>query len=351
MKRLIYTISFLTFSCSFLVSQGQASLKHTDNSKWLIDIADTVSIADINLPGSHDAAAIKLDGNSSYACHNKTITGQLESGIRILDIRLKVKGDSPNYNFVTCHGDVFGGSWGFNEYQSFSSVLVECKNFLSKYPSEFIVMSLKIDDWNSKQDKANVYAALHSLLFSDSAKYPVYNTTDTNLPSLGNVRGKIYLVNRIDNSSNELGMPLAIPDKQSAMLAPVEKLRAYPIYVQDQYEVLASPAEETKLVLVEKTFDKKKHGDGVVVLNFATGREGLLNLSKVYIQDKLLAYFGAKNAADRPVSLGWVLFDYESWAYKTDVYNKLDIVEVIIASNFGYSEYPAKFKVLSGGHL
>ena len=343
MKKIAFALSFFVY----FIAQSQTALKHTDNSNWLIDIADSVSIADINLPGSHDAAAIKLDGNSSYACHDKTITGQLESGIRILDIRLKVKGDSPNYSFVTCHGDVFGGSWGFNEFQSFSSVLVECKNFLYKYPSEFIVMSLKIDDWNSKEDRVNVYTALHSLLFSDTAKYPIYSTADTNLPKLGNVRGKIYLVNRIYNSSNEFGVPLAIPDKQSAMIAPVKSLRSFPIYVQDQYEGLASPAEETKLDLVEKTFDKKRRDDGVVVLNFATGREGLLNLSKVYIQDKLLAYFGAKTAAERTVSLGWILFDYESWAYKTDVYTNLDIVKVIIASNFNYSEYPAKFRVLA----
>ncbi|HTB05354.1 MAG TPA: phosphatidylinositol-specific phospholipase C domain-containing protein [Bacteroidia bacterium] len=343
MKKLPLLYALFTFL--FLTAFGQAPLKHTDNSNWLIDIADSVSIGDINLPGSHDAAAINPKGSTPYACHSNTIPEQLESGIRLLDIRLKVKGDSPNYTFATCHGDVFGGTWGFNEYQSFTSVLDECKDFLTRHPSEFIVMTLKIDDWNKSDDKENVYSAL----LSEISKYPIYNTADSNLPMLGNVRGKIYLINRI-NSTNEFGVPLAVPDKKSEMVPAVSALRAYPIYVQDVYEDMASPAEETKLTLVENAIAIKRSGDRLVVLNFASGRQGFLNLNKVYIQDKLLAYFGSMDVANRPAKLGWILFDYDNWQFKTDIYGNVDIVKVIISSNFGYNKYPAKFKVLPEKH-
>jgi len=65
-------------------------------------------------------------------------------------------------------------------------------------------------------------------------------------------------------------------------------------------------------------------------------------LSKVYIQDSLLNYFGN----NRPTTFGWTMLDYEAQAFKTDKYDSLDVVKVIISSNFQYKEYPEKFKVL-----
>jgi len=309
------------------------------SSNWLKDLPDSISIADINLPGSHDAAAINKHKRTPYACHNTTIPQQLDEGIRILDIRIKIKGHSPDYSFVTCHGKAFGGAFKFNEYQSLLSVLDECAALLKNNPTEFIAMMIKIDDWNGK-DKTDMYKALDSLLFSSETRFPIYNTADSTLPTLGRVRGKIYLVNRIDNS-HEFGVPVAFPNNKADIVAPVKNLRTYPIYIQDQFEKLGHPAEKMKFDLFKQTIDKKKKGDGTVVLNYATARKIFMFLKKVYIQDSVLNYFGS----NRPLAFGWTMFDYENREFKTDKYDDLDVVKIIISSNFQY-KYPEKFKIL-----
>ncbi|MGP8214614.1 MAG: phosphatidylinositol-specific phospholipase C domain-containing protein [Bacteroidia bacterium] len=319
--------------------------RYYGNSDWMARLPDTISIADINIPGSHDAVAINRRHMTHYACQNISITEQLDSGIRMLDIRIKVKGHSPDYKFVTCHGNIFGGLLKFNEYQSLSSVFDECRDFLNKNTGEFIVMTLKIDDWN-KKDKENMYAALHDLL----SKYPVYNTTDASLPALGKVRGKIYLLSRIDTATNEFGAPVAFPINTCGLVAG-NSLRSYPVYIQDHYKDLTSQPENTKFDLVEKTFHVKKKEDNMVVLNFASAIDGFMNLSKVYLQGKMLSYFGSMDGATRPANLGWIMLNYGFWKFKTDKYNDLDIVKLIISSNFQYKEYPEKFELLSPQHI
>src|ERR1700739_137301 len=332
-----------------------------DNSSWLKGLPDSISIADINLPGAHDAVACNKHANTPYSCHSTTIPEQLEEGVRMLDVRIKVKGHYPNYSFATCHGNILGGALKFNEYQSFQSVLDECSAFLKNHPSEFIIMMLKIDDWNGK-DKRKMYEALDSLLFS--ANSPIYNTYNASLPILGKLRGKIYLVSRIYNTSNEFGAPVIFPENKADLVPPMKihlispdgedpnqppatcDLRTYPVYIQDQFKKLAPHASMTKYGLVKKTLLKKQKGDGEVVLNYTTARRGFMLLYKVYIQDSVLNYFGSNRLAN----FGWTMLDYENWTYPTDKYGYLNLIKVIISSNFQYADYPEKFKVLAGKH-
>jgi hypothetical protein len=66
--------------------------------------------------------------------------------------------------------------------------------------------------------------------------------------------------------------------------------------------------------------------------------------------DRLLDYFGSKPAASRPATIGWTLFDYAFNKYNTDTCGALDIITIIIASNFGYAGYGHTFKVVEDGH-
>lgn len=87
------------------------------------------------------------------ACHDRTITQQLEGGIRLLDVRIKPK---KNFQFITCHGST-GSLIGMNECQSLISLLGEVEAFLNRHGRETVVMTLKADDWpdrSEKKDKA-----------------------------------------------------------------------------------------------------------------------------------------------------------------------------------------------------
>lgn len=310
--------------------------KPVSNRNWLSNISDSVLIGDINLPGTHDSAAINTTIHTPYACHCLSITEQLNGGIRVLDVRLKVTKSGNQYEFVTCHGD-FGSSSGVNEYQAFPSLLDECKSFLGSNSTEVILMSLKVDDWSTyRGDYTNVLNALNTLLSS----YPTDSSKD--MPSLGNVRGKIFLYNRI-NDDLRFGVPISWNDNTSGSYANSSPNRSYNVYVQDQYKDLPTfGANEVKFNLVTDAFTKKKPDE--MVLNFASATwYGVIG---VYIMGDLLDYFGKNSAPNRLTKFGWTMFDYSFEKYQTDTYGSVDIVSLVISSNFNYSGFENKFKVI-----
>lgn len=305
-----------------------------DNTSWLAGVDNNMLISEINLPGTHDSAAINTWVPTLYACHASTITAQLTSGVRLLDIRLKVKASGTGYTFATCHGDMVG-----NEYQSFVSVLDECKAFLRTAGTEFIAMSLKVDDWNGNTDHKTILAALKAVL----GKYPVYSRST--MPTLAQVRGRIYLLNRI-NSDLALGVPISIPDNTSGTWLVANANRAFGVYVQDQYKDLpTSGAEREKLNVFLEALSEKRGGQ--LLLNFASAT--YLGIGAVYIMGLLLRWFGQLSADERPTRLGWSLFDYETMSYQTDTYGFVNCVEVIVSSNFRYRGYDKLFRVLGDG--
>ncbi|KAF6244927.1 phosphatidylinositol-specific phospholipase C domain-containing protein [Nitrosopumilus sp. b2] len=313
----------------------------TSNKNWLAAISDSTLISEINLPGTHDSAAINTTISTPYACHNQSITNQLNGGIRVLDIRLKVAKNGNQYSFITCHGDI-GGSTTVNEYQSFPSLLDECKNFLTANNSEAVIMSLKIDDWAGyKGDSTNVLNALNTLLSTYSTK------ASKDILTLGNIRGKIFLYNRI-NDDLRFGAPIGWSDNTTGSYANHSSNRTYNVYVQDQYKGLPTfGANGVKYNLVLNAFNKKKTGE--VVLNFASAT--WFGVIGIYIMGNLLSYYGKNNASDRLSKFGWIMFDYSFEEYMTDIYGDVNIVSLVISSNFNYSGFENKFKVTGHDEL
>lgn len=302
---------------------------------WLKRIPDNRRICDINLPGTHDSAAINAWISTPYACHSHTLSEQLRFGVRLLDIRLSVHLDGGVFTFITCHGHI-----GLNEYQPFPSALDECRTFLSANPSEFIAMTLKVDDWNGVDDKAGAYAALEHLLDG----YPVCRSAD--MQTLGAVRGHLYLLNRI-NGSLGLGVPIGWPDNTPGDWAPDNANRSFALHVQDKYNGLgnnAETAEQEKARLFIAALPASEAGD--LSLDFASAVQvGFLG---VYIADRVLGFFGSTPAGGRPARLGWTLFDYITSTYPTDTYGSIDVLQLLIASNFGYEGFEDAFRVNLG---
>lgn len=57
---------------------------------WMTSLPDSVLLFNINLPGTHDSAAINRVSTTPWACQDKSIASQLNRGIRLFDLRLKV---------------------------------------------------------------------------------------------------------------------------------------------------------------------------------------------------------------------------------------------------------------------
>lgn len=308
-----------------------------NNKNWMGGLQDNLEISEVNIPGAHDAAAINQYTHTPYACHYATITEQLNGGIRLFDIRLKVKKENNQYSFVTCHGDI-GSSTGINEYQGFQSFLDECSKFLQANPTEFLVVSLKMDDWSSYgNDKANVFTALEKIL----NKYGKISGMPT-IPTVRQMRGKIVLLNRLEAPENHMfGPKISWNDSTEGMYVTTSQ-KNFKLYVQDKYKGLpVIGSEEEKLRLVTNTFGKKKTKE--IVLNYASAT--WYGVFGVYIMGELLNYFGKSPASARKKTFGWIFFDYEFTKYNTSLYQNIDIVSLIVDSNFGYKQYPAQFSL------
>lgn len=333
-----------TFSLS---SWFERSAPPWSAADWLKDVSDDLSIGAVNLPGTHDSAALEGSVIDIYGCQNASLTLQMTGGIRLFDIRLKVKqDDNKKYYFMTCHG-----AWdfyvGMNEYQTFLSAMDEFSKYLAAHSTEFLVVSLKIDDWDGfEKEINNVLTDLRTVLQG----YDQILMRSPKLPKVSAVRGKIYLLSRllpenIDNYYVEyFGAPLEVPSNpEGALIAPIEGTRDFEYYVQDWYEKLPSGSQN------KSKFDTWKHASEQkpkteMVFNFASATVYLA--MKVYIMGYIIEYFGQKAASSgRPSQLGWSLFDYAFNQYQTTPYGPLNVVQLFISSNFNWKYYGNAFVV------
>jgi hypothetical protein len=305
------------------------------STDWLRSLPDSASVVAITLPGTHDSAAISSwPFHTPYACHSNSITDQLNAGIRLLDVRLQVALEGGQLVFNTCHGSI-GSELGLNVYQSFPSLLDECKQFLRGHQQEFIAMSLKIDDNCYPSVNPPLVQHLTALL----AQYPVKWATGA-APTLGDVRGHVYVFNRdIDPS---LGFSLAWPDNTTGTMLQPDSRRNFPVYVQDEWKfgVLSTFPDDKKMAAFTQAMTQV-HGGSDLLINFASattwGGGGL------YIHRVFLAWLGQYHIDARPRYLGWALWDYETLSVRTDTYGYLNPVQVLIDSNFGYRQYSQPF--------
>jgi len=307
-----------------------------DPASWLSALQDDLPISEINIPGSHNAAAINSIEPTNWACQAHSIKEQLERGIRLLDIRLKPKKRNSAYHFVTCHGRL--GSFGANEFQPFDEVLEECTKFLAKNPGETIIMTIQIDDWRrtKKQDRPQILKILQTRL----NLIPLVNAL--HLPTLKECRGRIFLINRI-NGDPALGVPINIPGNTPGTTLTATPQRPYAVYVQDQYKKLDYRGREAhKLRLTIAAFENKRPGE--ILLNFAsaTGPVGRL----VYIMRGLMEYCGKPAVGHRNAApiRGWLFLDYACTSFSTDHRETLDLPTLIIESNFEIQPHPFRIK-------
>lgn len=209
--------------------------KKTDS--WMTDLSDDMNLYDLAIPGTHDSGTKYADMNSA-SCQNWTIEEQLNDGIRFFDVRidehLKV-----NHGGISCHLD-------------FTTVLQWCDNFLSKHPSETIIMRLKEESGTIGGD-LNVF-------FKDPKNKQLVSRflRDTKLHKLGECRGKIVLLRDFkepaDNGPWGIYITEGWPSDGSAAFTTKEG--GVKFYVEDRYFSMSEVEHDTmeKKALIEESF-------------------------------------------------------------------------------------------------
>jgi 1-phosphatidylinositol phosphodiesterase len=199
-------------------------------SSWMRDIPDHARVTSLSIPGTHNSCS--TGGILGFSkTQNLDLSEQLNAGIRFLDIRL-----SHYQNNLFVHHDVV------HMGKCYADVLTVCSTFLTLYPSETILMSIKDEgrhdsvlgrfapsrvfgksrgdpmNWtirsNSFEDafKARTWEQVEdpSLFYNLASPLPGDSLVNTNLTSkttLGEVRGKIILLRRFE-AGQDVGFDL-----------------------------------------------------------------------------------------------------------------------------------------------
>lgn len=258
-----------------------------DRNNWMADIADDAFINEISIPGSHDSCALFEPILSIARCQERTITDQLNMGVRYLDIRANVvHGD-----LVISHGPIFQGI-------SFDNIAEQCYRFLSANPSETIIFSLKHELLSL--DRRGEFAGLFTQKLE---RHHDMWYTENRIPKLSEVRGKIILFNRVGELSIGIN---ASKDWTQNGFSSIEH-RDFRLNIQDCYKL--GSVEEGWKVAKEyfHTLTKESDGKKNLSINFHSGILSLPNVSKVaqHVNTEFIKY--AKTQARH---FGIAVFDF-----------------------------------------
>lgn len=163
----------------------------TSNPDWMTGLRDDVLLSELSIPGTHDSMSREHGGDFAKT-QSMTLSNQLESGIRVLDIRCRNIQDV----FAIHHGSVFQGMY-------FGDVLATVLNFLKDHPGETVLMRVK-----KEQDDANNTRSFEETFLKrywEPNETHMWQGTSSN-PTLGELRGKIVILQDFDRDNQRFGM-------------------------------------------------------------------------------------------------------------------------------------------------
>lgn len=337
MKKILSVILcvLLLFSVSVV---GFAQSANVNGCNWMSIIKDDTSLADISMPGTHDTAAQYVAFGIKSRCQDKTIPEQLNLGARFLDIRLSASGGQLKlvHNFINCRkGSGFTAPKLF-----FDEVTKYCVDFLSKNTKECIILFIK-EDFGSASD-------FDELLAKYISKNSAFWYTENRIPNIGEVRGKIVLMNRFAKSESALddqngginltNFPPQGENQGSFQVVSMDSFSGNMIStytVQDRYKYSKSD-KWSKAVLPTLEINKI---EGELLINFLSTAAGVSpEINAKYINEKFMEY-----ELDSGKCYGAVLFDFISEELARKVYSCNSSVNdtALSPASFAEADIPA----------
>jgi 1-phosphatidylinositol phosphodiesterase len=159
-----------------------------DLPRWMARLADDALLSGITIPGTHDSGA-RFGGVAPVVdfvtalwvqCQNWTVTQQLNTGVRFLDVRCHAEPDGTlriHHLFV-------------DEQLSLTDVLRECVAFLAANPTEALLM--RVQQEASTTPEPHFVAAFDRHAREADAGDRLYR--DPTIPQLRPVRGRIVVM-------------------------------------------------------------------------------------------------------------------------------------------------------------
>ncbi|KKF92433.1 1-phosphatidylinositol phosphodiesterase [Ceratocystis platani] len=179
---------------SFDLTQGSYN-------NWMHYIADGVSLASLTIPGTHNSMTVNIRDDLMQS-QNTDLAQQLNGGIRYIDVSCMTMDNS----LVVTHGDALTG-------YTFDYVLATLYQFLDRNPREAVI--LRIQKGNPLESSASLAANIRRSLnpgteLGNRAADRIFSRGGYNIdtiPTLGEVRGKVFILQDFDTSSGQFGLP------------------------------------------------------------------------------------------------------------------------------------------------
>lgn len=285
-----------------------------DTSDWMSKLDDDIKISQINIPGTHDTCA--RYGGPLVECQSLELIKQLEAGIRFIDIRCRHKKNE----FAIYHGIV-------PQQIFFDTVRDVCQEFIRSHPRECIIMSIKEENKAEKCTRKFEETLNEYLIDNEHYWY-----LGDQVPTLGDVRGRIILLRRFSASTMPKGIDVSFWQDNATFDG---TRNGVTIYVQDKYKVPSALDVDmkNKWKAIE---DALSHANGrtpehmtEIVLNFASGASALAHpcTVAVYMNQKIKDYLSNANNVCRS-GYGIIPMDFP----------QKDLVQEIIKINYSPSD-------------
>ena len=205
----------------FIPWNAQINDGSVSGCNWMSALSGERYLYEVNIPGTVDSASKNCSDSHNYKAQNRYIDEQLYDGVRLLDIKVSsyyyTKG-----TFSSCGEEDNGGLWvvltegymGYGQVRcynsdgdllSFHEVLDMVKDFLTKHPTETVIIN--IEAINKEDDKTGTTNRLASVLDALSkeinpntgATFLYYEGKDpcaplTHYPQIKDCRGKIVFI-------------------------------------------------------------------------------------------------------------------------------------------------------------
>ncbi|MFD3685093.1 phosphatidylinositol-specific phospholipase C [Nocardiopsis sp. NPDC058631] len=158
-----------------------------ERTSWMAPLPDRTGLAALSLPGTHDSGAWR--GSVWSRTQDLTISQQLDSGVRFLDVRTRHHRDA----FPIHHGAEY-------LHLNFTDVVTDVSAFLERNPSETVLMRLKKEHTEEENTRTYEETLDHYIeenpdtrdLLAEHLWIPEQG--GARVPDLGEVRGRIVIV-------------------------------------------------------------------------------------------------------------------------------------------------------------
>jgi len=330
------------------ISYVDAYKPSVDHSKWMAPLADNRMVADLSLPGTHDACTAEgwhlaqLISESTAKTQDLTIDEQLKVGVRVFDLRPErvYNAATMGYDLRCCHGVI-------QTELLVKDFFLKMRDFLKENPTEFCIVTSSV---NATLDK-NAWAEQFSALINGSDLSGLFADFKPNI-TVGDLRGRVLLLSRDDCEGMTAGGFLGgwssnklFDRQQNGTIRGVNGLQT-PLWTQDYYDVgsdLTGKDEAIRRMLDATAERDMTSASPAWVFNYSAGYVGLVS-SDHYRENAARTNRLVIDYLNNPLhnaSAGIVMMDYAGMD-KTPGYNSstvyescgLQLVEALIDQNF-----------------